>query len=396
MSAATGGTSVTEDDLIAKARALGPLLAENRLRTREHRRIPDDIAAALKKNQFQKACQPARFGGFELPFGTSMNVAAELAKVCGSTGWVASVMGVHAWMMAKFDSQAQDDVWGETPDAVVASAFRFGEGEIAPVEGGYKVTGTVYYASGIDLVDWALIGTPPLAQPEGPPQRAFLVVPKSDYKILDVWHSPGLSGTGTNNMELNDVFVPAHRAIAFGDINKVETPGSRDYSSAYRLPMFGPFNYSVSAPALGMAEGALEEFCRHMGTRDDIVRQKRIAENATLQLRTSEASAEIDSARQLFDNDVALMRKAAADGAGLTSETVARLKRNSAYVATLCKRAVARLVETMGAGGLYHDNLVQLAHADVQAASVHITTVWDLNALAYGKVLLGVEEAPPG
>jgi 3-hydroxy-9,10-secoandrosta-1,3,5(10)-triene-9,17-dione monooxygenase len=196
-------------------------------------------------------------------------------------------------------------------------------------------------------------------------------------------------------MELKDVFVPAHRAIAFGDISKLETAGSRDYSAAYRLPMFGPFNYSISAPALGMAEGALDEFCRHMGSRDDIVRQKRIAENATLQLRTSEASAEIDCARQLYENDVALMRKAAEDGTGLSQETVACLTRNSAYVATLCKRAVGRLVETMGAGGLSHDNLVQLAHTDVQAAAVHITSVWDLNALAYGKMLLGVEDAPP-
>ena len=388
--------NVTEAELISRARALAPLLTESRLRTREQRRIPDDIAAALKDNKFQKACQPKRFGGFELPFGTSMNVAAELAKACGSTGWVASVIGVHAWMMAKLDPQAQEDVWGSDPDAVVASAFRFGEGEVVPVDGGYKVSGRVYYASGIHMADWALIGTPALAQPEGPPQRAFLLVPKSDYDILDVWQSPGLSGTGTNDMTLKDVFVPAHRMITFGEIGKAESAGSRDYSSVYRLPMFGPFNYSISAPALGMAQGALEEFCRHMGAREDIVRQRRIAENATLQLRTSEASAEIDCARQLYENDVTLMREAAEEGKGLSSETVARLVRNSAYVATLCKRAVARLVETMGAGGLAHDNFVQLAHADVQAASVHITSVWDLNALAYGKVLLGVEEPPPG
>lgn len=384
-----------ETELIERARALGPALAAQRLETRALRRLPDDIVSALKENRFFKACQPARFGGFELPFGTTMKVAAELARFCGSTGWVASVMGVHHWMTAKFDLEAQEDVWGDDPDAVVASAFRFVRGTVTRVDGGWEVTGKVAFASGIDIADWVIMGTPPLEREHGPPDRAFLLVPKSDYEILDVWHSPGLSGTGTNDIELETVFVPAHRALSFSEIDKVETPGSKVHGAAYRLPLFGPFNYSIAAPAIGMAEGALDAFCETMGVRNDRRTHNRIAENATLQVRTSEASAEIDCARLLFETDVRLMRDAALQGPEPAPADIARFTRNAAYAATLCKRACARLTEAMGAGGLKQDNLVHLAYADIHAASVHIVTVWDMNAQPYGKYLLGVEHPGP-
>ena len=59
------------------------------------------------------ACQPKRVGGFELPFGVQTSAGAEIAKFCGSSGWITSVLGTHHWMLGKFAFEAQDDIWSK-------------------------------------------------------------------------------------------------------------------------------------------------------------------------------------------------------------------------------------------------------------------------------------------
>lgn len=61
-------TSVTGKDLVARITALGPLILEGRLRAAANRKADDKVMAALIDAQVFRACQPKRFGGFELPF----------------------------------------------------------------------------------------------------------------------------------------------------------------------------------------------------------------------------------------------------------------------------------------------------------------------------------------
>ena len=126
-----------------------------------------------------------------------------------------------------------------------------------------------------------------------------------------------------------------------------------------------------------------------MTPRTDIFAGK-ISGNATLQLRTSEASAEIDCARLLYENDMARILQSVQGGPALDLKDLARFKRNASYVGQLTKRATGRLAEAMGAGGLADDNFVHKAHADISAACSHISMVWDTCAMPHGMAKLGV------
>ncbi len=103
---------LTVDDLVARATALGPKLAERRNKAQSLRRLPDETVADLIDNDLVRACQPKRFGGPELPFGTHTDVAMELARYCPSTGWVAGILGSHDC--------------GGSPSAIQTSRRRFG------------------------------------------------------------------------------------------------------------------------------------------------------------------------------------------------------------------------------------------------------------------------------
>lgn len=380
---------VTEADLLDRARQLAPTLADRRAKTQDLRRLPDETVADLVGSGLLKACQPARVGGYELPFGAQTSAGAEIGKHCGSSAWIVSVCGTHHWMLGKFSPQAQDDVWGTNPEAISASAFASQYQTCEKVEGGFKISGRWMFSSGIHACDWCIvIGR--IMHEDRPPDMWFMLVPKEDYDIQDNWNTVGLRGTGSNDLIIKDAFVPDHRTIGHGEINQLDTPGTKgNPNSVYRMPMNGAINYCVSAPALGLAEGALESFTADMAPRTDVFAQK-IANNATLQLRTSESTAEIDCARLLYENDMRRIRESLTGGPALELEDIARLKRNASYVGQLAKRATGRLADAMGARGLDEGNFVHRARSDIGAACSHISMVWDTCALPYGMAKLGV------
>ena len=145
--ASRDASTVTIDDLIERARAIGPTLADRRAKTHDLRRIPDETIADLVGAGLLKGCQPARVGGYELPFGAQTSAGAEIGKHCGSSAWIVSVCGTHHWMLGKFNAVAQDDVWGKNPDAISASAFASAHQTTERVEGGFKISGQIGRAS---------------------------------------------------------------------------------------------------------------------------------------------------------------------------------------------------------------------------------------------------------
>ena len=387
---ASGDASdVTVDDLVERASKIGPTLAERRTKTHDLRRIPDETIADLVGAGLLKGCQPARVGGYELPFGAQTSAGAEIAKHCGSSAWIVSVCGTHHWMLGKFNPAAQDDIWGKNPEAISASAFSSTYQTTERVEGGFKISGRWMFSSGIHACDWCII-IGRIMHEDRPPEMWFMLVPKEDYEIQDNWRTVGLRGTGSNDLVIEEAFVPDHRVIGHMEINSLDTPGTAGHpNSVYRMPMNGVINYCVSAPALGLAEGALESFSADMAPRTDVFAQK-VSGNATLQLRTSESSAEIDCARLLYENDIARIHNSVQGGPPLELAELARFKRNASYVGQLSKRATGRLAEAMGARGLADDNFVHKALSDIGAACSHISMVWDTCALPYGMAKLGV------
>jgi len=209
--------ATTEADMVARARALAPTLAERRRETLALRRLPDHTIADMTAAGLFKLMQPRRLGGLEMPYGTQVAVSAEIAKACGAAGWLTSVIGTHHWMLAKFDCRAQDDVWGKTPDAICCSAFGFREIDVKPVDGGYAVSGRWTFSSGSHAAAWAMVGIP-TPNEGGPTGRKFAMIPRADFQVLDNWHAVGLRGSGSSDIAAKNIFIPAYRTIGFEEM----------------------------------------------------------------------------------------------------------------------------------------------------------------------------------
>ena len=98
--------AVDRDALIARARAIRPMLERNAAQTDSLRRLPDEVVGALRDNGLCRLMVPKRFGGSQTSIRTYIEVMAEIGQGCGSTAWVASLINVCEWLAALFPDRA--------------------------------------------------------------------------------------------------------------------------------------------------------------------------------------------------------------------------------------------------------------------------------------------------
>src|ERR1700733_1930936 len=145
-------------ELKSRAEALIPVLRERAARGEELRRLPDETIADLHKTGLFRVLQPKRVGGSELPFRSLVELVAVISRGDASTGWVLANLAAHHWLFGMWPKQAQDEVWGASPDSLIGSALIFPRGRASKVEGGYRLTGRWPFSSGVDPAAWNLIG----------------------------------------------------------------------------------------------------------------------------------------------------------------------------------------------------------------------------------------------
>ncbi|MBV8422356.1 MAG: acyl-CoA dehydrogenase family protein, partial [Hyphomicrobiales bacterium] len=106
---ATAAPEPTE--IVARARAMIPALAQRSLEGRRQRRIPDETIADMQHAGFFRVLQPKRWGGYEMDLHTFYEIQLALAEGDMSTAWIYGVSGVHPWFMALLDDRAAQEVW---------------------------------------------------------------------------------------------------------------------------------------------------------------------------------------------------------------------------------------------------------------------------------------------
>jgi 3-hydroxy-9,10-secoandrosta-1,3,5(10)-triene-9,17-dione monooxygenase len=378
--------------LKARARALVPSLRARAIECEALRRVPDETIAELHKSGLFRMLQPKRVGGSELPYRALVELGAILAEGCGSTSWVVANLASHHWMLAMWPEQAQDEVWGRSPDDLVGSALVFPGGKATAVADGYILSGRWPFSSGIDPSRWSFVGGIVHDQKDKPIEQRCFLVAASEYRIIDTWYATGLRGTGSKDIEMKDVFVPAHRTLPLSALVGGGTaPGCAiNPAPLYKLPVLGLFAFVVSGVSLGLARGAIGDFTRQMHARIATYSGRRLADLANLQLKIGEAAALADTAEALMLKDCDEAMAITEAGAPTTIEQKARWRRDGAYAASLCTEAVNQLFAATGGGGVYLDQPIQRAFRDSHAANAHYALSWDVNGTQWGRIALGL------
>lgn len=225
--------------------------------------------------------------------------------------------------------------------------------------------------------------------------RMFLL-PKSDYKIIDTWHVIGLAATGSKDVEVSDIFVPAYRTLSTERIRGGPNRGSElNPGSLYRLPAVSLFGFAIAGVSLGIARGAISHFAATTRTRLSAYTGRNIADFTNIQVHLAEAAALTDAAEAMVLRDCDEATRITEAGIVPSLEQRARYKRDGAFAATLCTRAVDLLFSATGGNAIYARNPIQRAFRDVHAANAHYNLNWDVSGAIYGRVALGLPPDAP-
>jgi 3-hydroxy-9,10-secoandrosta-1,3,5(10)-triene-9,17-dione monooxygenase len=401
MAAAAGSIdSATEASVVLarlaeSARQMVPTLLERAPGAEELRRIPDQTIRDFTAAGLFRIFLPRRFGGYELDYGApQIAIAAELGRGCGSSAWIATVTACHSWIIGMYPLQAQQDVWGDAPDTLCASALVPEKGRLERVAGGYQLSGRWKFSSGVDAAEWNLI-VAPLDDGAGGRENVLCLVPKRDYRIIDTWFVGGLRATGSKDVEVANAFVPDHRVVPLRMLKGGATPGSAaNPSHIYQLPLYAVFPYNISAPAIGIARGVIEQFTARARTQVSPTGQ-RPAESLAMQLRVAEAAVTVDAVSELILRDAEELNRVGRADETFDYEKRTRYRRDLAYAALSCMRAVDVIHQASGAHGLFEEFPIQRAFRDVHAINAHAALRWDSNGLQSGRLALGLDCSDP-
>ncbi|MEO1272552.1 MAG: acyl-CoA dehydrogenase family protein [Myxococcota bacterium] len=368
-----------------------PVLRERSARANASRRMLPETIAEMKDAGFFRILQPARYGGYEMDPQVFFQVQIALAAACPSTAWVLGVVGVHSWQLALFDQQAQEDVWGESTDVLISSSY-MPVGKVVPVEGGYRLSGRWGFSSGSDYCDWAFLGAfVPLPEgTKGPPDMRTFLVPKTDYTLEDTWNVSGLRATGSNDVVVDDVFVPEHRTHKFSDGFMMRSPGHAvNDAPLFKLPFGQLFTRCVSTPAIGMARGALREFRALSRERISRADGSKATDNVVGQRVCADAAAAIDEAEFILDRNFTKLMRAARAGEKLSIEQRVSYRYDATRAVDKCVRAVDEMFTNSGSRAIFVDHPMQRFFQDIHACRAHYANNPDKPGRNLGRVLFG-------
>ena len=366
-------------------------LAQRAQEAEELRRLPAATVAELKESGFVDLLKPARYGGQQAEFRAILDPVRRMAHGCASTAWTAAFYTLHNWMLALFDEQAQTEGFATRP--FLAPAPLAPTGRAVPVDGGVRLNGRWSWATGVMDGNWAIVGA--LCGPDDAIYPVLALLPADVIRIVDVWHTDGMRATGSNDVVVEDAFVPSHRLVKVVDIYRGSTPGAHLHDAAvYRWPMVPALALVAAMPAFGAAERVAEIYAERLSERVLAYEGTRQKDKPAAQARLAEARVRLRALHGLLADTVERIEEILAAGAHVPRPVRADARLAAAHIVRESRAVIGVLLEASGASAHFLSCPLQRAKRDVDVISGHVVFDYDVSRELAGALAIGLKVSP--
>ena len=276
-------------ELVARARALIPVLARRSLEQKQRRGILPETIAEMQAAGFFRVLQPRRWGGYEMDLGTFYDIEMTLGEGDMSSGWTYGVLGVVSWFLGVMDDRAAQEVWSHDTTTLICSST-MPAGKATALDGGFRLAGNWRYASGCEHCGWALLGGMVHEESVSPDWRFFLV-PRRDYRTVDSLAGRRPSGHRQHRRAFSRTFScpPIARSV-YKTIFCSGAQDRREYIELVPAALRPDFCARVSTAGLGALQAMLAALI-DLQPRPDFAGGRASAENPFLQFLCAETAA---------------------------------------------------------------------------------------------------------
>jgi alkylation response protein AidB-like acyl-CoA dehydrogenase len=352
-------TTAAKTDWLGLARTLGPGFASRAAAYDANDSFAVENYQELKQYRVFSAPVPAELGGGGASYPELCGIVRELAHHCGATALSISMhmhlVGTMVWLWRHGAPVAPvlERIAREQLVLVTSGATDWldSNGTAERVDGGYQVSGRKAFCSGSPMGD-LLITSAVYEDPiDGPTVLHFSLPMRSPgLTILDTWHTMAMRASGSNDIQLDGVFVP-DAAISARRPKGVWTPVWNVVAA-----VAGPL---VNAAYLGVAEAARALALEHVARKrhdPDVWQLLGEMDNAlvTGQLAV-ESSIDLNA-------DYSFAPEQATANAMFIRKTIAT---------QALKLTVDKALEVVGGAGIYRSTGLERLVRDMQAMQFH-------------------------
>src|ERR1700744_3982388 len=278
-------TDVATAPVLSQAREIAELARGMADDIDSARRLPTELVEALRDSGLLRAGAPVEVGALELPAGTALRCAEEVARGDASAGWCVSIGITSTLLVAYLPTVSRDELFGDGRG--LAAGVWAPQGKARRVPGGGVVSGRWAFCSGVTHADVLFAGCGLDDRP------AVVALPTEQLQILDTWHTLGLRGTGSNDAVADEVFVPDTRVLSIFDGPVIDR-------ALYRFPPFGFFAACITAAAMGNARSAIDDFVELAGAKKSGASSRTLAQRPSTHAAVAAAESALEAARALY------------------------------------------------------------------------------------------------
>jgi alkylation response protein AidB-like acyl-CoA dehydrogenase len=369
-------------NLLREADRLRPFLRQQAPAVEDARRLTPEVHAALVKAGFYRMTMPPQVGAPELPLPEIMRVLESLAWGDGSTAW--SVWSALANpMLAAYLPEASAAELFSPPDACLVGSVA-ARGKAVAVEGGYRVSGRWPFVSNIHHATHAcgichiFDGDTLRLGPDKMPFAVFPIWPVDACEIIDTWDTTGLRGTGSDEVEVADLFVPDRLVIDFS-----RSPREGLARIHYNFHIDNNTNVAAAAIAVGIADAALEAF-RDLGPRKTLATGERLADSALGKMTLAQAETTLAQARgHLYETAELMWKEVEEWRMPDPREWLPRTSLASVAAVDASIEVATRVYREAGSNAIYRSELLDRCLRDLLTLGAH-KSVQHINLVLHG------------
>jgi alkylation response protein AidB-like acyl-CoA dehydrogenase len=376
------------------ARALAPRIRAHADEIEAARQLPADLVMELANARLFKVALPEAEGGLGADILTALRVIEEVSRADGSTGWCLA-MAINTFRAsAQLAPEIRRQLFFSDPIGLSAGSARE-RGRAVAVPGGYRVTGRWFFASG--CMHSALLhgacrvfdGDAPRRRQNGDQEiRIAFFHPKSLVKIIDTWNVSGLRGTGSHDIEVEDLFVPEERTFSALD-RRARVTGAMNRIHGFDLAGCG-----FCCVGLGVARAAIDAFVELASVKTPRSSSELLRERVMVQAQVGEAEAVLRSGRALLFDIVEDMWATALAGGPVTEQQRSELRMAMTHAAQSAAKATHMVCVAAGTTSIFAKSPLERYARDAEVVTRH-NQLQFVNYEAVGRTMMGLESNSP-
>ena len=353
--------------------------------------LPGRALDILRETGLMQALRPREYGGDASEPGAFFAGVVAMASAFPALGWVAGVLGVHAFEIALSTPGAAADVWRDSSrDNWIASPFTQ-SGHVEVVPGGYLLSGHWDYSSGFEIADWLCIGGMVPNESGELVGRNFCLPRSAANLVSGSWEVVGLLGSGSVSFDVAREFVPAHRVYdPEGAING-DAWKAFDYGDpVYKMPRQTMLSTAISASTLGAGLGLSQSVVAMTSSRLKGSSKRQASRDPYILRAIAEAEGDVEAGISLMLADLECVYLQVKDDKRIAHAERMRIKRNLVRSVHRSGQSLNELFTMCGGGALRLNSRPQIFWRDFQAGRNHNSHIYDWYS-RYGHELFGLE-----